>query len=351
MLKRVDKLLIGKDINRDAQVVAGASITTVVGSTGLAEGEIVVFDKFKKVATPGITVADSDVIFICQGLGETYDYTNPQGTAVTSNRKVVFSDPIEGKKVRSYEAVSYTAKSEQTAAQDWAGYSPTAGDEIIVRVIYKDIKEHPGQFVQTYRVISSGTLATDGAAMAAKINAHSGRRINADYTTTTLTLTARAIPECTTGLTDIDEFSMVEFEMRSLYVDSNGNWQVITATDPSITYSGPTYGQGNWEQVRDIEKLQKGHLGVTNKTHFPVLDPGFATVKDAEYDLIVIEHDRTYLAPNNQGVEQTPITTVLAMETGTTTTGVNDGNQVTQVLSVLNPWMASTPGAFSNVSV
>ena len=36
-------------------------------------------------------------------------------------------------------------------------------------------------------------------------------------------------------------------------------------------------------------------------------------------DLIVIEHDTSYLAPNVQGVEQTPITTVIGCESPTDT--------------------------------
>ena len=63
MLKRTDKLLIGKDISRDAQVIAGAGLKTISASTGMAEGEIVVLDKFKKVLTAGATIADTDQVF------------------------------------------------------------------------------------------------------------------------------------------------------------------------------------------------------------------------------------------------------------------------------------------------
>lgn len=355
MFKRVDKLLIGKDIDRDAQVVDGAILKTIIASTGMAEGEVVVLDKNKNVLAAGATVADTDTIFICQGTGDTFDYTDEQGNAVSTNRKVLFSDPIEGAKVRSFQARSYTAKVEQTAAVTLTGLVPVAGTEYIIRIVYKDIKEHPGQFTQTYRIIATAADAaavdTFGASLAAKVNAHSGRRVTASYTSGTdvLLLTGRVIPECTSALSDIDEFTMVEFEVAFNYVDSDGNWQTITSTSTTVTITGPTKGSGNWEQVRDLEKAQLGHLGLTNKTLFPILAPDINTVKGGFYDFIVIESDKSYVAPNNQGVEQTPLTTVIVLATASD--GVNANGQAANILARLNPWMASTPGAFANISI
>ena len=350
MLKRTDKVLIGKDITRDAQVVAGADIVTISASTGLADGEIVVLDSNKNVLAAGATISDSDTIYICQGVSETFDYTNEAGTAVTGARRLEFSDKITGANVRSYKGRAHVVKAEKTASVTLTGMTPVAGTEYLVRIIYKDIKEHPGQFTQTYRLIATAAQAADidvfGAAIAAKINAHNGRRVQATYTSGTdvLLLTAREIPESTTALTDIDEFSMVDFTVLYKYVDSDGNWQDWPATDISVTYAGPTYGSGNWEQVRDLEKLAKGHLGNTNKTHFPILEKEWETVVDETYDLVVIEHDNPYLAPNNQGYETARAATVIAIPNTAT------ANQMTDVLAQLNPWMASCPGAFAGVS-
>ena len=351
MLKRVDKLLIGKDISRDAQVVAGAGIATITLDTGCADGEVVVLDKQKRVLAAGATIADSDTLFICQAMAETFDYQPESGSAITGARKLIFSDAIEGAKVRAFTARSYTAKAESTGVLTIAGMTPVVGTEYLIRVVYKDIKEHPGQFTQTFRhVAESVTLDTFGAAFAAKINSYGGRRVQASYSTgsDTITLTGRAIPECTTKLTDIDKFSMVEFTAYAYQINvTTGAREVIgsgiTASDVVIT--GPVYGSGNWEQLRDLEKAQFEHTGVSNKTHFPVLSPDATTVKAETYDLIVIESDKSYLAPNNQGVEQAPLTTVIAIPYTATT------NQMDSILAALNPWMASLPGAFANVSV
>lgn len=344
MLQRTNKLLIGKDISRDAQVTDGALITTTVGSTGLADGEVVVLDKNFKVLAAGSTIADTEIIYICQGTGNTYTYVNEAGTAATSNRRLIMSDPIEGKLVKKYTGISYAAKSEQTDSWVLTG-TPAAGTEYLVRIVYKDMNEHPGQFTQTYRVISAdATLDNLGAALAAKVTAHSGARVTCTYTagTDTLLITGKPIPECTTGLTDLEEFRMVEFESFILYVDKDGYWQEFGAT---LTRTAADFGSGTWELVRDMEKRALPYRGVTNFTAYPVIAPAMSTTVSSTYDLIVIEHDKSYISPDNQYVKQAPLTTVIAFVVPTT------GTQEADVLARLNPWMASCPGAFANVTV
>lgn len=355
MLTRVNKVLIGKDINRDAEVVKGATLATITLSTGLADGEVVVLDKYKKVLAAGATIADSDTIYICQATSKTFNYTNEAGTGVIGAREVLFSDPIQGKKVRSYKADAYTAKAEETAQVDLTGLTPVAGTEYLIRIIYKDMEEYPSQFTQTYRHVATAADAADidvfGAALAAKVNAHSGRRVTATYTdgTCVLLLTGLEIPSCCTALTDLETFRMVNFEVRFLYVDADGYWQTIPSTVTTVTYSGPTFGSGNWEQVRDLEREAQPYIGVSNFTQFPVITPTMSTVVDNYYDLIVIEHDREYLSPGINSYQSTPLTTVIALATANT--GINAGTQAADILAQLNPWMASCPGAFANIAI
>jgi len=354
MLQRTNHLFIGKDIARDTHLcVDGASIVAFSKTTGIEDGEVLVLDKQKKILAAGATIADTDTIYICQGTSETYSFTDEAGTTVTSVRKVKISDPIEGAKVKKFTGKSYTAKAERTAAFTYTGYTPVAGTEYIIRIIYKDMKEHPGQFTQTYRITATAAQAvsvqTLVEALVPKINAHKGRRVVATEDNATITLTGLPKPECTTGLSDLDEFDMVDFDARFLYVDSSGNWQVIPATSTTVTYTGPTFGSGNWEQVRDMEKAALGYEGVTNTIHWPAKVPTMQTVLSAYYDLIVIEHDKSYLSPDNQYVKQAPLTTVIAFATNSN--GVNTNNQKDLVLAKLNTWMASLPNALPSVSV
>jgi hypothetical protein len=86
---------------------------------------------------------------------------------------------------------------------------------------------------------------------------------------------------------------------------------------------------------------------VTNEIHFPVKAPVQDTVVDAYYDLIVIEHDKSYLSPDNQYVKQAPLTTVIALATAST--GINANDQALNILDRLNPWMESL--GFDSVTV
>jgi hypothetical protein len=65
--------------------------------------------------------------------------------------------------------------------------------------------------------------------------------------------------------------------------------------------------------------------------------------------MIVIEHDKSYLSPDNSYVKETALTTVIAL--GTATNGVNAGTQKADIVAVLNPWMASLPLSFANVTI
>ena len=198
-----------------------------------------------KVLAAGATIADSDTIYIVQSTSDTFDYTNVAGTAVTGNRKIKMSGPIVGAKVKNYNGMAYSAKSEQVSTIDFTGLTPVVGTEYVFRFIYKDIKEHPGQFTQTYRYVSTtAVLDTWAAAVVAKINKHTGRRITASYVdgTDVMSFTSREIPECTSTLTDIDKFSMVEFDVVANYVDSDGNWQTIPSTSTTVSTTSASYG-------------------------------------------------------------------------------------------------------------
>jgi hypothetical protein len=346
MLQRTSKLLIGKDISRDAQVVDGAVITTTSGSTGLADGEIVVLDKNFKVMAAGATVADTDIIYICQGTGSTFSYANEPGTAVTGVRRLIFSDPIQGDLVRSYKGISYTAKAEQVTTVTPA--TPVLGTEYVLRIIYTDLPSPSGQFTHTYRVTADGTNVDTNLIdlFLAKIAKHSGARVTGSGTTT-LILTGKAIPEATTGFNDVRSFSQVTFKVVLVSINQTAGHEGEWVKNGSIAYTtAASAGSGTWEQIRDMEKDNWAIRGAQNFMPYPYQsNPDQRVSTSGTYDLIVIEHDKSYLSPDNQYVKRTPLTTVLAFVVP------SSGTQETSVLSVLNPWMDSLPKAFANVSV
>lgn len=339
MMTRTTKVLIGKDIDRTDP------ITSIYDDTDKpADGEILVLDKNKKVLGSGATIADSDIIYICQGTGSTYSYTNDAGTTVAAARLLKFSDPIEGAKVRAYRGVPYTAKAQKAITFAAITAPATAGTEFVLRIVYKDVVAKRGQFSKTYRFIAAdATPQNYYNGLRAAIAADSGARVVGSGTTT-LILTGKEIPEGSTSLTDIDKFQMVDFDAYLTYVNSDGYQVAITTGGTKSLTTAIEYGFGEWELVRDMEKDQLGNEGISYQAEFPSVSHSLSTVVDETYDTIVIEHDRTYLSPDNQYVKQAPLTTVICIPTPAT------ANQMDNVLAVLNSWMASTPGAFVNVS-
>jgi hypothetical protein len=171
----------------------------------------------------------------------------------------------------------------------------------------------------------------------AKINSHATRRINATDGTSYLTLTARAMPyDITDTTTAINEFYMVNFKVTLL----SNNYTTATTV---VYTTAPFPGNGTWQRVRDAEKRAQSYKGIMNRTVFPVFTPAMRVVKDETYDSIIIEHSKSYSSPDSYN-KTTRLTTELFIPNTTSS------NQMDDVLAVLNPWMASCPGDFANIS-
>jgi hypothetical protein len=328
MLARVTSVLIGKDIDRTASLIIGGS------SENLADGEVVVLDKNKNILLAvDADVAFTDVIYIVQGLGSTYTFSNVAGTSFTL-RRLKFSNPIEGNLVKKYSAVPFDVKGEKTVSFAAITGPLTAGTEWCLRIVYKDIHEKRGQFTKTYRCVASTTTsACVYNALRLEILADSGARITGNAAdTAALVLTGKEISSCTTALTDLDKFSMVDFDAFLTYIHSDG-YHANATGGAAKTSTVVQYGQGNWEQVRDLEKGEWGYEGITNRTQYPVILPTQTAVVNTTYNTIVIESDRHYQSPDNQYVKYAPMTTIVCLPVGAL--------QTSDILGVLNPWMAS----------
>lgn len=342
MINKPYKLFIGKDIDRTATLVAGEGFDVV--SSDIANGEIVVLDKNMQVLADTDTYADSDKIYIAEGTSRVINYTDEAGTALVA-RHILLSDPIEGKRIREVAYRPYEAKAEATATIDAITQAIVAGTEYVLRIVYGDIEEHPGQFTQTYRYIAkAGDTSTDiFDGIRARIAKHKGTRVIASGTTT-LVLTGKPVPEATTSVEGIDPFKMVTFDVFFNYVDNAGHWsEVAVTTDHVVTAA--EFGSGNWEQIRDMEKFELGYRGVTNRTEFPVIKPDMRTVNGATYDVLVIEYDAAYRSPDNSYEKETSKRVIVAYEVPADTT--NADASYFNVFTALATWLASTPGGKS----
>lgn len=326
MQNRVNKILIGKDINRTSSLQITDPTTT---STYIAEGEVIVVDKDKNLLAAGATVLDTDTIYLGVGSSVTYDYTLPSGTAVTDARVIDWSAPIKGAFVKTFKGLSAdNSATERSATINIDGastFAPVVGTEYVIRVVYKDIPEHPGQFTQTFRVIATSvTPSVLTTAFVSEINGDANSRVTASASSNDLVLVGKTIPSNSTS-EEIDEYRQVDFDVF-LFSDN--------FSDVTVTYNTQAHpGNGNPKIVRDREKAAQSNEGITNRTLFPVIKPAQSVDMTKWYDSIIIENAVDYVSADNEYTKSANVTTEVYLPA--------NAGQASSILAVLNPWMAS----------
>src|SRR5208337_710997 len=333
MLNRVNKVFIGKNISRTANVTV---IPTTTANT-IAQGEIVVLDQNKKPLAAGATIADANPIYIAEGLPDTYNIVNTAGTSITGIRKVLYSDPIDGNRIRAFSGRPYSASIEEVwTITMTTNFTPVVGALYKLRIVYGDTFEKPGQVTSTYYYNALTAFTGDLAiAFSALINADVNSRVIATSTGSsagnqngTLILTGKVLPfDRTDSNAAIDIYQQVNFKV-ALFSNNFG-------TSTCTMTTRPTPGQGIWQRVRDDEKLSMSNQrGPTNYTWFPAIVPAWRTQDGVinspvgTYNVINIEHEVDFLSSDSQYRRQQPKMTTIYMFTGA------EANQTKDVLAV-----------------
>lgn len=287
-MKTVEHVIIGKDIARTAALTSSTLYATNSASTQLAEGEVVVCDKNKKLLAVGSTITDTDAIYIGVGLSTTslnaYGYTN---------RDIQWAGPIFGRNTVAYTGRAYTASATKKM-HILAGTIPS-GQEAVLRIVYNDVEVTqltPGQYVDQWNSVAGSSGAQNWVRkIVAKINADKNARVTATVATGGTGFSITGKTKSGTTLNDIDPRTLVDFT-PTIYLAYARTAYAAPASYATATYTTWTSGEGNWEQVRDKEKMAKSNEGLINPTTFPI-PTGFSnwlTVKDETYDCIVIKH-------------------------------------------------------------
>ena len=343
-MSRVDHVIVGYDVTRTASLTLG----TAAANSTLVEGEVIVLDSNGELMTAGQTVSDSE--WITLGVGTPATWTEVNGY---TRREIKYSAPIYGSGVKSYKGLSYVAATQRTATFT-TGLTPSTTNgayDYVFRIVYKE--DHvagstPGQYATEYRVTSDATNTATLTALYAYIDtlvtADTTARVATTAATNSLIFTGVALTSDT--LTSIDEFFSVDFEVFFYQVPLTGSGAGIAAsTGVTPTYNTAVRGSGLWQEIRDMEKKAKLYGGPINIAHFPQESNlgTFFTVKNKTYDQIVIEHDNPFAPAGSTSIKTVPDTTVIALPNNTYTTVQAD------VLSILNPWIASCPAALPAV--
>ena len=303
MITRVDSVMIGKKVP--------TAYTTV---DALNVGEVALFDENKALIKDQDAALKASTIYVGVCTGD-MTITLPNGTS--STKKVVeYSNAIQKASKPSYVMSEYEAPTAEKIEIDLTNAKPVIGHRYVLRIVYKDLYEAPGQFTHTYETVATTETADDlGNALLKKINKHANRRINAVFSNHKLALTAMAKDD-NEGVYSLNEYSVVSME-ASLYVTIPG---ALLSNVPEAV-AGVTInkiagkpGKGFWKQVRDMEVRMLGYKGHVFTDAYPIIEPKRFVTEGATYDYFTIENDNLYLSPDNQYIKTTPLTTEVYIE-------------------------------------
>lgn len=306
MITRVDTVLIGKN--------CPVSYTT---ADALAAGDVAMFDQDRKIIKTAADAVKASALYI--GVAQDkVTVTKPDGTT-EQKANIEFSNAIQ-KDFKPFAVIgTYVAPVQEKIVITLTNATIVAGNRYVLRIVYKDMFEDPGQFTHTYEVFAESATAADLAtAIVKKINKHANRRVQASATAAVITLTAMEKDD-NEGVYSINEYSVVSMD-ASLYETIPGallsNYPKAVAGATIVKTPGNP-GKGYWKQVRDREARQMGYKGHVFTGAYPEVEQVRKVVAGDTYDCATIENDNLYLSNDNQYIKTTPILTELYVKAGT----------------------------------
>lgn len=306
MITRVGTVLIGKN--------CPTSYTT---ADALAAGDVAMFDQDRKIIKTAAEAVKASTLYI--GVAQDkVTVTKPDGTT-EQKANIEFSNAIQKDSKPSAVIGTYVAPVQEKITITLTGATIVAGNRYVLRIVYKDMFEDPGQFTHTYEVFAESATAADLAtAIVKKINKHANRRVQASASAAVITLTAMEKDD-NEGVYSINEYSVVSMD-ASLYETIPGallsNFPKAVAGATIVKTPGNP-GKGYWKQVRDREARQMGYKGHVFTGAYPEVEQVRKVVAGDTYDYATIENDNLYLSNDNQYIKTTPILTELYVKAGT----------------------------------
>lgn len=311
MITRVGTVLIGKN--------CPASYTT---ADALNAGDVAMFDQDRKIIKTAAEAVKASTLYI--GVAQDkVTVTKPDGTT-EQKANIEFSNAIQKDSNPSAVIGTYVAPVQEKIVITLTNATIVAGNRYVLRIVYKDMFEDPGQFTHTYEVFAESATAADLAtAIVKKINKHANRRVQASNSAAVITLTAMEKAD-NEGVYSINEYSVVSMD-ASLYETIPGallsNFPKAVAGATIVKTPGNP-GKGYWKQVRDREARQMGYKGHVFTGAYPEVEQARKVVAGDTYDYATIENDNLYLSNDNQYIKTTPILTELYVKAGTLSNSV-----------------------------
>lgn len=306
MITRVDTVLIGKKCP-----------TAYTNVDALVAGDVALFNENRALITTAAAAATANSLYI--GIAQEAIQVNMPDGNVATKANIQFSNEIKKGSKPSAVVGATVAPVQEVITINLTDAIIIAGNRYVLRMVYRDIYEAPGQFTHTYELYANSANVADFAAeLTKKINKHTNRRVYATVTDAVITLTA-LVKDDNEGVYSISEYSVVNME-ASLYTTVPGallsnNPQAIVGAEITKTEGNP--GKGYWKQVRDVEVRMMGYKGHVFSGAYPIIEQSRKVEEGVQYDYATIENDNLYLSNDNQYIKTTPMVTELYVKAGT----------------------------------
>lgn len=278
-------------------LVGTAQGTTITANdvNSMNAGSIAIVDESGKLIKTQADAAAAKTIKFGLVTNRVLNYTAPNGSAATL-KDVTYSNYIPKNAIKAFAVTEYAASSEDVVTFNFATFVPVVGHRYVLRIIYKDLYEHPGQYTHTYEVIAKGTnLKTDLIDKLTKeINKDSRKRCVATSTASSIVLTAMPKDD-NEGKESINLYTQVNMEATMYYTDPSAAGFASKNKYPliglSIAKVAGTPGKGNPKLIRDKEQAALGYRGILNRTWWPIIKPELNVDLSKTYDGFVIEFE------------------------------------------------------------
>lgn len=134
-------------------VLVGKAQATTVGSLSNA-GDLVMVDEKGAIISTEAAAAAAKKIRLGLVSDKTLDYANPATGDNVSINLVQYSNYLTPDSIVSYKTFSYSAPIEDVITINMDNATIVAGHRYVLRLVYRDIYEHPAQFAHTYEYIA-----------------------------------------------------------------------------------------------------------------------------------------------------------------------------------------------------
>lgn len=256
---------------------------------------------------------------------------NADGT-VTYTPIVKWSNEIKAADIKSYNALTYAADTEDCVYVDFNsltdivgnGNSAKAGIRVIVRLTYKDMPHRYRKWTESYEYVTAeGDTKAKIAEGIAKIINKEWKRARVQATQGTVTLSSGAFSSFSSSnsgtgvkiealpyddddsVDSLNWANKVRFNANIYWTDPSAEgWESLNKHFPKgaavVKVPGQTY-PASAKLVRDRESWAMGYLGILNRGEgtWPIIKPAMETDLTAHYDALTLEFENMYRAADD----------------------------------------------------